>query len=524
MIKTFSFFKYFFYFFLLITFLKTFNIYPGNKSIYVLFSIISLFHLFYGLRKKSYFIDKFIAIFFWLGFWFKFSFEFAYSLWGEINFREGIGLFDKTPAGYDNVLLISSVGITAFIFASFVNKLVFSNHEASFKNTTNLFYNNNKKKIYLSFYLAVFLVSITNIYFGIYQKGIIPNQDISIYISYLFRWLLLFGFTSFACILLYFEIANQNINYKLIYLLFFESFISNLSLLSRSVIFNFISFIYGLFYYLGKIKLKNKLIFGLILFSIILFFFNILSVNKIRDLKFYGKKKISKIYDIKKFNESEKEFENFLVTNSSVNDLSNLYSKKIKDKINIFDLISSSHYKTNFITVNLFDIIYLLTNRWVGIDAVMSVYAQKDYLNFDILKKSLNEKFEQYEYSFFEKNFLKRKQSISNKNLVNSNAVILPGLIAYLYFSGSKIFLFISIFIIVLVGQVLERLSYKLSKKNMIFTAFMGYILASRLAHSGYLVSNNVNYLIALLINLFVVSLIIIIFKKLDKNLIKEHK
>ena len=88
MIKIFSFFKYFFYFFLLITFLKTFNIYPGNKSVYVLFSITSLFHLFYGLRKKSYFIDKFIAIFFWLGFWFKFSFEFAYSLWGEINFRD----------------------------------------------------------------------------------------------------------------------------------------------------------------------------------------------------------------------------------------------------------------------------------------------------------------------------------------------------------------------------------------------------------------------------------------------------
>ena len=522
--KTFTIFKYFFYLFLFITFLRTIIFYPGNQYIYLLFSIISMFHLFYGLRKGSYFVDKFIALFFWSGFWFKFSFEFAYNLWGEINFREGIGHFEKTPVGYDNVLLISSVGILAFIFTSFINKLVFSTHEASFKDATNLFYNNNKKIIYLSFYLVIFLVSTINVYYGIYQKGVIPNENFSIYISYLFRWLLLFGFTSFACILLYFEVANKNINYKLIYLLFFESFISNLSLLSRSAIFNLISLIYGLFHYLNKLKLKNKFILGLMLFSIILFFLNILSVNKIRDLKFYGELKISKIYNIKKFAESKKEFESLFVTNSSMNDLSNIFEKKTQDRINIFDLIESSHYNTNFFTSNLYDIIYLVTNRWVGIDAVMSVYSQKDHLNFDLIRQSLNEKFDQNTYSFFEKNFLKRNDKISDKNLVNSNAVILPGLIAYLYFSGSKVFLFISIFIIVFVCQILERLSYKLSKKNIIFTAFMGYIFASRLAHSGYLVSNNINYLIALLLNLFVVYLIVIIFKGLNKNQKKEIK
>lgn len=99
----------------------------------------------------------------------------------------------------------------------------------------------------------------------------------------------------------------------------------------------------------------------------------------------------------------------------------------------------------------------------------------------------------------------------------NNNIVILPGLIAYLYFSGSKVFLFISISIVVFGCQILERLSYKLSKQNIIFTAFMGYILASRLAHSGYLVSNNIKYLIALSFNLFVVYLIIIMFEKLQK-------
>lgn len=514
--KIFIILKYLFYLFLLITFLKTINIYPGSKSIYLFFSIISVFHLFYGIRKESFFVDKFIAIFFWLGFWFKFSFEFAYSLWGPINFREGIGLFEKTPTGYDNVLLISSVGITAFIFTSYIGKLVFSNHKVSFKNTTNLFYNNNKKIIYFIFYFAVFFVSITNLYYGIYQKGITPNQNISIYISYVYRWLLLFGFTSFACILLYFEVGNKTINYKLIYLLFFESFISNLSLLSRSVIFNFISLIYGLFYYLSKINLKSKLVLGLILFSFILFFLNVLSVNKIRDLKFYDETKVSKISNIQKFTNSTKEFEYLLVTNLSIDDLSNLIAIRTSNKINVFDLISPSN--NNIITSNIYDILYLFSNRWVGIDAVMAVYSQKDNLNFDLIRHSLNEKFEQNKYSFFEKYFLKRSEEVKDKNLVNSNAVILPGLIAYLYFSGSKVFLFISIVILVFACQILERLSYKLSEKNIIFTAFMGYIFASRLAHSGYLVSNNIKYLVALILNLFVVYLIIKIFQKLNKN------
>ena len=177
------------------------------------------------------------------------------------------------------------------------------------------------------------------------------------------------------------------------------------------------------------------------------------------------------------------------------------------------------HGDNNFISLGIHDIIYLFSNRWVGIDAVMAVYSQRDYLNFDLMRQSLSEKFNKNEYSFFEKNFLKKTIDTRNENMVdNNNTVILPGLIAYLYFSGSKVFLFISIFIVVFVCQILERLSYKLSKKNIIFTAFMGYIFASRLAHSGYLVSNNIKYLVALLLNLFVVYLIVMMFQKLHKR------
>ena len=115
-------------------------------------------------------------------------------------------------------------------------------------------------------------------------------------------------------------------------------------------------------------------------------------------------------------------------------------------------------------------------------------------------------------------NFLLRsnKDEIS-ENLNRSNAVILPGIIAYLYFSGSKIFIFISIILLMFLCYFLERVTYLLSFKNLILTSFMGYIFASRLVHSGYLVSNNIKYLLAIIINLIAVYIIMIILRKLNK-------
>jgi hypothetical protein len=45
--------------------------YPGQGSIYILFSIVSNTLLYFGFRKNAFFFDTFIAIFFWLGFWLK---------------------------------------------------------------------------------------------------------------------------------------------------------------------------------------------------------------------------------------------------------------------------------------------------------------------------------------------------------------------------------------------------------------------------------------------------------------------
>ena len=69
------------------------------------------------------------------------------------------------------------------------------------------------------------------------------------------------------------------------------------------------------------------------------------------------------------------------------------------------------------------------------------------------------------------------------------------------------LFLFIAIIFLMLICYSIELFYYIFSNKNLIITAFMGYIMASRLAHSGYLVTNNIDYLLAILINLVAVFL-----------------
>ena len=107
-----------------------------------------------------------------------------------------------------------------------------------------------------------------------------------------------------------------------------------------------------------------------ILFSLILFFLNILSVNKIREIKFY---KESSSQSNKIFNERFKLLDNnfYLVGNFTLSELKEL---------NIFDLRNEN--RLNLFTKNIYDILYLTANRWVGIDALMAVSAQKKIFKF----------------------------------------------------------------------------------------------------------------------------------------------
>ena len=97
----------------------------------------------------------------------------------------------------------------------------------------------------------------------------------------------------------------------------------------------------------------------------------------------------------------------------------------------------------------------------------------------------------------------------------NLNVVITPGLIPFLYYTGSVTFVFISMIIIILFCSLIEKLFFLYSAKNQLLINIIGYAMAVRAAHFGYLPYNTINYLLSIFLTLlFVYILSIFIWKK----------
>ena len=158
------------------------------------------------------------------------------------------------------------------------------------------------------------------------------------------------------------------------------------------------------------------------------------------------------------------------------------------------------------------EIIYLLINRWVGIDAVMAINAKKELLSIEFLKSSFSDKFTLKGIPFYEKNFeLLTIQNYEQYNNVKGNT--LTGIIGFLFYSGSYIFLIFFMILFSLFGSFIEYMAYRVSGYNLIFSSIIGQIIAFRFIHFGYLPSNT--YL--LFSAIFLVIIFIFLIRKIFK-------
>ena len=256
------------------------------------------------------------------------------------------------------------------------------------------------------------MVAILNVKFLIYQKGLIPSENYNFLLSGILKWLLLFGLSSIISIILFLEINlfKKIFNFTVV-LGILETFLSSVSMISRGMIFNSFSILYGLYKLSKKTKINlslNKLI-SYIFLILLLFYSSLILVNHVRASYFYVGKSVTETKKIE--------------INKEINKNEN------KPEINIFkdefNLIDSNN-----------EIFYLLINRWVGIDAVLAVTQQKDILNLSLLYEALKEKPDVNEPTFYEKKF-KLKNFLDNTQYKNVKGNTLTGIIAFLYYSGS---------------------------------------------------------------------------------------
>jgi hypothetical protein len=463
-----KFLRLFFYIFILITIISGTYFYIGNKIIFLIFGLLSNLIFLVVFSKKTYFFEIFFGGLLWLGFWYK---SLIIIIFDNYNFREGAGIFKNFDYNnqiqiLDNSFATTCYGLAGFLLACLIKNTLLNN----FYNLKKNFQKNNKflnikilKFLLLIFIITYLTITYSNFSLGIYQRGILPTYNTHFFISAIYKWLLLFGFISFIAFIFIFTFKSKLKIYLLSITSIVETFISNLSFLSRGMIFNLFAIFIGLYksnkFYDLKINIKFFLIY---LLSIIFFFYlSVLTVNYLRANIFFIKQD----------------------------------SKKTFQSDEISDLGMVKKYST--IKTGTKEFLSISINRWVGIDAMVAVESFEEK-SFAFFKQSFADKFDKNKYPYYEKNIQKRVKSRDNSIRYG---ITTPGIFAFSYYTGSQVFVFITIFLVSILLLTFEKLIF-LIFNNLILCSVMSQVLAYRLIHFGYMPQNTYMLLTSILITI----------------------
>ena len=151
---------------------------------------------------------------------------------------------------------------------------------------------------------------------------------------------------------------------------------------------------------------------------------------------------------------------------------------------------------------------FILINRWIGIDSLILVSSSKNK-GFDLFIRAFKEDKHQVDYTFYEKEFglVDVKTNVdTGKTIMKGNT--LPGIISFLYYTGSPVFLLLSIMFIFFIFNFLESFLNYITDRNLVFMCFISNMIATRLFHFGYAPKDSYLFLVSILLSiLFLVIL-----------------
>lgn len=429
--------------------------YSGKGYIYFLFTIASCLLLCCGFRKNAIFFDTFIGTFLWLGFWLKLTIRVAFF---DGVFHEPVGHFNGTGGDFDRALLVASCGLFGFLLASYVREKIFFNYpgkmEHSSQNGFFYFYLNYRKLIWAGFAVLVVLVAATNAYWGIYQRGSITRTVLPFGLNGVYKWFLLFGLASISTLIIRFEFQIKRKTFlPAMVLAFFELLVSNISLLSRGMVLNGGAIMYGTLVAVRSYSIKSSwkffFIAGLI-FSV-LFISSVFAVNYLRST--------------------------------------------------IYTVDSTDSHATHI------DVAHRMTaplfiDRWVGMEGVMAVSSYSS-LGWDLWNGALQEVYNENDTSFYDNNLI--KSAYENTDKTKHHFISLPGAIAFFFYPGSFLFLFVCMFALGTVAALIEIFVYYFGGRNLILCALIAQVIAFRFASFGYVPKQSYLLFGAILLNILII-------------------
>jgi hypothetical protein len=473
--------------------------YEGNIAVYLLFTVSFNTLLILGFCKHRIFFDTFIGVFFWLGFWLKFSVRIAFM---ASHFQEPVGRFNFTGGAYDQALLVSSCGVLALLLAHYTRRSFFSyNRSVGARGLMGClygFYRDNRRVILGSFCCFFVIVACANVICGIYQRGTVPRTILPFGMNGIVTWLLLFGLSSFSAVILDCELRQEKNPYTASIIGLLECFFSNSAMLSRGMILNGSSLLFGMHetekrrsLHLGNVfKCTVIVIFG------ILFVFSVFAVNHIRTYKH--------AVPIREEGLPDPAARGLQVVPAMGHRTAKDLIRTAGSPAQIYNPVGrmepgrhvktgpgesqprSVEVETDWPTVWKYTVANLklmVIDRWVGIEGAMAV-SSYPHLGWGLWKKAWNERFSHTGTSLYDTAVL--SSPYVQLDLAESHFINLPGILAFLFYPGSYLFLLAGMFLAGIFGGAMELFVCRLSGGNIILCALMAQVLAYRYAHFGY--------------------------------------
>lgn len=437
--------------------------YPGAEIIYIVFSVLLNALLFAGLIPGSLFFDTFIGILFWLGFWLKFSFRMIFA---EGVFHEAVGYFDYTAASYDKALLVTSCGISGLLVARLIRSRYWFRSLSVIEPVPlpglPAIYEHHRRLIWIGFLLLVLVVTVSNAYLGVYQRGSVPRTSLPYGLGGVYTWLLLFGFASMSAVMLNCELRLRAVvPFGLICIVLAETFLSNVSIFSRGMILNAGALLLGVFIN-GRVvgaRFSGRAVASALIVAVVLFALSIGFVSQVR----------------RQFAADNPELWLSL-------DLLRPDDRKLGPN-------NQRHPN-------------LLLDRWVGMEGAMAVSSYPE-LGWELWRKAWREKYTDNGTSFYDREISRSTYSLLD--LSRRHFVSIPGILAFFYYPSSYWFLFVGMFGLGILGALIEASVFRWGGGNLVLCSLISFVVAYRYMHFGYVPGRSYLLAGALVLNVLLI-------------------
>jgi hypothetical protein len=405
--------------------------YQGSLVVYISFSFVFLVLLVSLFHKRSGYVYTYLSILLWLGFWLKVT----YHLILNYPYVEPTGGFIGTGSNWDNVLLVSMVAVAGVVLSHLSFCFLI-------RNIKSLGYERKKIPTWLIglnrfhwviFALALVLVVYLNVRYGIYVIGF----NVATILAWPLNALITLmigggGFSAWIALILWWNVKSGNKIFRSVVYMMLTGLVITASTLSRGqVVFVSVPILYALFLNRAKIidySFKNSVFIVAVFFMLVVSSFFV--VNQLRDRFYYSR-------------------EDSVALDGA-------------DKVRSF--------------------LHFSVDRWVGVEGVMAVSAFPE-VGKSLFLDALIEKPNKDRLSIYQTICpWPSSQSTVLKN--NVRLFSLPGGVAFLYYSGSLMVVFLMVFMIVFILQGIELLVYYITG-NPLLCSGLGWLMAITFAHFG---------------------------------------